>query len=212
MNRVVASDRAITIIDNATTDMVADAVQAALGKTGKCAIAVPGGSTPLPIFAELASRPITWDNVLLTLGDDRLVACDHRASNHGRLAHALAATDAVVTPLQALAHPPPRFDLMWIGMGDDGHIASLFPSADPKAGGDPTIITLTPDPLPPEAPYDRISLNMAAINNSDAIILVGKGAEKRVVLDAALTGENDLPIARLLHSPGPPITIYWSAA
>ncbi|WOE75514.1 6-phosphogluconolactonase [Alterisphingorhabdus coralli] len=202
--------RAIDIIENATSAMVADAVQAALHKQGRRAIAVPGGSTPFPIFAELAKRPIQWDDVLLILGDDRLVPADHQASNHGRLANTLEATEAVVTPLQELDNPPPRFDLMWIGMGADGHIASLFPSSDPRPDGDPAIVTLTPDPLPPEAPFDRISLNLAAINNSDAIILVGKGKEKRAIFDAAMANENDLPIARLLRIPGPPVTVYWS--
>lgn len=206
--------REIKIIENtsaaAVAATVADAVQELLAKRGVRTVAVPGGSTPFPIFAELAARPVDWRGVSLTLTDDRQVPADHKASNYGRLANALSATKATVTPLDRLDNPPPHFDLVWIGMGADGHIASLFPSAEPVSDGTPAIITLTPNPLPPEAPFDRISLNIAAINNSDAIMLVIKGRDKRNILDAALAGENDLPIARLLHSPGPPITIYWS--
>jgi 6-phosphogluconolactonase len=93
---------------------------------------------------------------------------------------------------------PPHFTLAWLGMGNDGHIASLFPNTDPRADDPLPVRRLTPDPLPPEAPFDRVSLTIPALLDSDELVFVIRGAEKRALFEQAMRGGSDLPIARLL--------------
>ena len=66
----------------------------------------------------------------------------------------------------------------------------------------------TPDPLPPEAPFDRISLTLPSLLASDALVFVIRGDEKRVVLDQAIAGQHDLPVARLLKAATQPVTCF----
>jgi len=195
---------------DASIEAIADFVAGMLTGGKPRAIAVPGGSTPGPILAALAEREdIAWVDVAVWLTDDRCVPTDHAASNFGLLERSLAATGAALVPLEEGATPPP-FDLVWLGMGADGHIASLFPNTDPHADGALEVVRLTPDPLPPEAPFDRLSLTLSALTRARHIMLVLKGADKRKVLDDALSGANDLPIARLLKAAHAPVTIFWS--
>ena len=93
-------------------------------------------------------------------------------------------------------------------MGADGHTASLFPNTDPRIDEQRSILRLTPDPLPPEAPFDRISLTLPALLASEEIVVVARGDDKRAVLDGALAGENDLPIARLFGAAQQPVTVF----
>ncbi|MCA1661023.1 MAG: 6-phosphogluconolactonase [Novosphingobium sp.] len=96
-------------------------------------------------------------------------------------------------------------------MGADGHVASLFPRMAVSHRAGPQVIATAPEPLPPEAPFARLSLNLAALVAADAIIVVVTGADKRAVLDAAIRGEaDDLPIAQLLRAATCPVTVYWS--
>ncbi|HEX2795245.1 MAG TPA: 6-phosphogluconolactonase [Croceicoccus sp.] len=166
-------------------------------RPGTVAITVPGGSTPFPILAELATRELDWSRLEIWPGDDRCVPADHPASNYGRLAQALEGTGAKVVELTEDAAPP-HFALAWLGMGADGHIASLFPNTDPQADDDRQVRRLTPDPLPPEAPFDRVTLTLPKLLSAEALLFVIRGAEKLAVFEAAAKGENDLPVARLL--------------
>ena len=102
----------------------------------------------------------------------------------------------------------PHYALAWLGMGADGHIASLFPNTDPRVGDPQKIRMLTPDPLPPEAPFDRITLTIPALLDSGELLFVIRGAEKRALFEAAARGENDLPVARLLGAARQPVTCF----
>ena len=174
---------------------------------GMIAITIPGGSTPFPILAKLADAPLDWSRIAVWPGDDRIVAEGHPASNVGRIRAALEPLGARIVPLEAGAQPP-HFALAWLGMGNDGHIASLFPSTDPKVDDPLKIRRLTPDPLPPEAPFDRLSLTIPALLSSDEVLFVIRGAQKRALFEAALRGENDLPVARLLGTAHQPVTCF----
>jgi 6-phosphogluconolactonase len=185
--------------DAAIAEWVEQHLHAALALSPDIAITVPGGSTPFPILADLAARPLPWARIAVWPGDDRIVAEDHAASNVGRIRALLEPAGARIVPLSEDAAPP-RFALAWLGMGGDGHIASLFPNTDPRTDDPLLVRRLTPDPLPPEAPFDRLSLTIPALLNSDELLFVIRGADKRAVFEAAGRGECDLPVARLLKA------------
>ena len=175
---------------------------------GSIAITIPGGSTPFPILARLAEEPgIDWTRITVWPGDDRIVPEGHPASNVGRIRTALEPLGATVTALDETARPP-RFALAWLGMGGDGHIASLFPNTDPQADDPQPVRRLMPDPLPPEAPFARLSMTIPALLNSNAVIFVIRGADKLALFEAAARGENDLPVARLLAAAQQPVTCF----
>jgi len=201
----------VEIISSRTFDVIATAefFVKMVCQDGNKTIAVPGGSTPFPVFDALAAQDLDWAGITLLPTDDRVVPADHKASNFGRLNSILGDSGATVLPLQEDMEAP-RFDMVWLGMGADGHIASLFPNTDPTLQAPATVIRLTPDPLPPEAPFDRLSWTLPALVNTNQAMLVIKGSEKRAVLDAALSGKNDLPIARLIAALSCHLTIFWS--
>lgn len=181
--------------------------QALAATSGQVAITIPGGSTPFPILKKLAELGLDWSRIAVWPGDDRIVPEDHPASNVGRIRAALEPLGARVVAL-AEGLSPPHFALAWLGMGTDGHIASLFPNTDPQVDDDQLLRRLTPDPLPPEAPFDRLSLTMPALLASDALVFVIRGAEKQALFEAALAGEHDLPVARLLGAAHQPVTCF----
>lgn len=202
----------ITIIEAASDSAIAawlgERLAAALAaSTDEIAITVPGGATPFPILAELAHSGLNWGRIAVWPGDDRIVPEAHPASNVGRIRAALEPLGARIVPL-AEGAAPPHFALAWLGMGGDGHIASLFPNTDPRADDPQRLRHLVPDPLPPEAPFPRLSLTIPALLDSGAVMFVMRGAEKRALFDAAAGGENDLPVARLLAAAHQPVTCF----
>lgn len=202
----------LTVIDGASDEEVAAWISAAINDAlesspGPTAITVPGGSTPFPILELLAAAPVDWRRVTVWPGDDRVVPENHPASNTGRIRALLGPTGAEVVTLTEMEQVP-HFALAWLGMGEDGHVASLFPSADPRTDDTDPIRRLTPDPLPPEAPFDRITLTLPALLDSDRLLLVIRGEAKRRVFEEAAAGRSDTPVARLLAAARQPVTCF----
>lgn len=203
----------VDVIENVGAGVIADWLDACISSAleasnGVVAITVPGGSTPFPIMQQLVMSDLDWSRLAVWPGDDRMVPEDHEASNTGKVR---ALFEAVGARVQALDQhvPPPHFALAWLGMGEDGHIASLFPNAEPRADDPMLVRRLTPDPLPPHAPFDRITLTIPALLNSDALLFTLGGSQvKRQVFDAAARAEHDLPIARLLGAATQPVTCF----
>lgn len=193
--------------DAAIAAWFAERLRAALAVAPEIAVAVPGGSTPFPIFDRLAAMGLPWERISVWPGDDRIVDEDHPASNVGKIRARLEPVGARIVPLTEEAQPP-HFAIAWLGMGGDGHVASLFPNTDPKMDDPCPVRRLTPDPLPPEAPFDRLSLTIPALTDSDEIMFVIRGADKRGVFDAAVKGENDLPVTRLLRAARHKVTCF----
>lgn len=203
----------VTMIESADTTRIADWLErrlaAALDDTdGRIAITIPGGSTPFPILAELVTRNLDFSRLDIWPNDDRIVPEDHEASNTGKMRALLEPVGASVVALAEDAKPP-HFALCWLGMGPDGHIASLFPNTDPQVDDTLAVRRLTPDPLPPHAPFDRITLTLPSLLDSDAVLFTLGGADdKRAVFEAATRGEHDLPVARLLGMAQQPVTCF----
>lgn len=195
--------------NSAIANWLEECLRGALAKSdGIVAVTVPGGSTPFPILADLVTRALDFSRLAVWPNDDRIVPEDHEASNTGKLRALLEPVGAKVVAL-AEGSQPPHFALTWLGMGDDGHIASLFPNTDPDPADPLMVRRLTPDPLPPHAPFDRITLTMPALLATDAVLFVIRGDDKRAVFDAAVAGTSDLPVARLLAARGDlPVTCF----
>ena len=208
----MAAMQEITIIEGADQRAIADWLAERLAAAGSGAITIPGGSTPFPILAALIeSGGIDWSGWQVWPNDDRIVPEDHEASNTGKIRAQLAPEGARIAAL-AEGAVPPHFALTWLGMGPDGHIASLFPNTDPRVDDPQVLRRLTPDPLPAHAPFDRITLTIPALADSDEIVFkLGGAADKRDVFEAAARGANDLPVARLLgmaRRRGIPVTVF----
>lgn len=191
---------------------------------GKALVAFPGGNTPLPILSALAAAPLPWDQVTIMPSDDRLVPMSSPLSNVAMLTRLFAPLGARVISfgedgadyhrsgreadalLQHLAWP---LDLVWLGMGGDGHTASIFVGPDletalvPAAGV--RAVGVRPDPLPPEAPVNRVTLTAPAIAAARRTILLISGASKQQLLERALSEgvASAFPVGRVLaHTPG----------
>ncbi len=202
----------IDIITNASDAEIAafleEALRRALAGTHEpVEISVPGGSTPFPIMRLLVRADLDWSRVTVWPGDDRVVPEDHEASNTGKIRALFEPVGAHVATLSTMEQVP-HFALVWLGMGADGHIASLFPNTDPRIDDPEPIRRLTPDPLPPEAPFDRVTLTIPALLDSDALMFVIRGDDKRAVFDAAVADKSDLPVARLLGAADQKVTCF----
>jgi 6-phosphogluconolactonase len=178
--------------------VVADILGRAMQQNGSAVAAFPGGATPAPIFECLPREPFPWDRVTLIPTDERDVPKAHALSNVRLLEETFAPLGATVRPLadaQSLDFP---LDLAWLGMGEDGHTASLFPGPDLDAAfaSKARVVAIRPDPLPANAPVSRHTLTPAALSSARHMLVTIKGETKRRVLESALRA--DRPIGRLL--------------
>ena len=206
-------------------------IQSAVDARDASLIAVPGGKTGPAVGAKLAQQRLPWKKVTIIPTDDRLAPVDSDLSNVREIARTFLPLGARVVPLtseaagdyklagnaadarlQDLPWPP---DLVWLGMGDDGHTASLFAGPDLQGAFDAPkarrAIGVMPDPLPADAPVPRVTLTRAAILSARTILIVITGEVKRSLLEQAIADgqSSKLPIGRVLAEIDQPIDIHW---
>jgi 6-phosphogluconolactonase len=210
---------------------ITTALRGGLAQRPSASLAVPGGRTPVPLFHALRDAEVEWARVDVTLTDERWVTESDPASNaalvrrellqgrataarlhplHDGSAAADAAAASVWQSLTTLVRP---FDAVVLGMGDDGHFASLFPqSPGLSAALDPVAPPACVAMLAPSEPASRISLNLAALLQTRRLFLFITGAHKRDLLLAAArrAGEPPLPVAALLAQRVPMPEVYWA--
>lgn len=221
----------------------AEACAARLGETlgaavldnGRAVFAGAGGSTPSPIYADLARIKLDWSNIVVTLVDERYVPETSPDSNAALMKRTLLTGPAAAArflPLyspsvtvdraaaeasKALAVEGPRLDAVLLGMGEDGHICSMFPDS-------PTLKTLlTPDlkpavyGVPPgrdgmAPPQERLSINLPYLASAGRVVLALTGARKRAVFEREAAGDPRIhPIAAMIAAKVP-LEVLWTEA
>ena len=209
----------------------ADAIVGQLAPPGPKRIVVTGGRSPGPVYDRLAKADLDWSRVTVTLSDDRFVDPTSPDSNERLVRERLlkgCAASAHFVPLKGRG-PAPRvdaaraesairallpFDAVLLGVGEDGHIASLFAgqrdlaeALDPARG--PLVIGVAKAGLAPYVP--RISLTAAALFDAGLVVVLASGDAKRVLLERVATDPRFAPpVAALLRQTRTPVRVLWS--
>jgi len=227
VNLLESSDRAQAA--EAAAGLIAKSIQTTLEEQERCRIVVSGGTTPGPCFEELSGLPLAWSRVTVIPSDERWVAPDHPDSNERLIRQRLLVNQASAGHLLPLYHDgmeageaPARIkrDLLTnptttscalLGMGEDGHFASLFPdfsglrqALDPDFD-EPSVVVSTAS-----SPHLRISLSLAFLKQAGTTILLMFGENKRRVFEAAAAGDSAYPIESLIRTSDTPITVLWA--
>ena len=201
----------------------------AIERNGKATLAVSGGSTPKPLFKALSEKDFAWNQVQVTLVDERWVSNDHNDSNtklvhenllvnYAKEAEFVSVTTTESDPVNAEQTISQRFDSMAdafdiiiLGMGEDGHTASLFPCSEQiEAGLDLSRELSAIATAPTTAPHQRMSMSLAKIIKAKHVFLHLVGAKKRDVLEDAIQNfkEIEKPIKAVVSHTN--VDLMWS--
>jgi len=225
------------MLANAAAQRITDVIEDTIKRRGHCTVALAGGATPRPVYERMAVPPLSdrvaWNRVSIYFGDERCVPPDHPESNYRMVLEVLLQhvsipsasvhrmegerTDSDAAAREYERHLPAALDLLLLGMGEDGHTASLFPHSPVLAERTRRVVAVTP----PGRASRRITITPRVIETADTVIIVVAGANKAATVARALEGAyipDELPIqlvrsatwfidsaaARLLHGLPPP--------
>ena len=216
------------LIDTLSLNIIKNLEKAILEK-GKASLIVSGGSTPKPLFEKLSSFDIAWDKVKVALCDERWINLKQKDSNEKLVKDTLLTNFAskaefismyqenidiedaqdVCSNIYKMELFP--FDVLILGMGNDGHTASLFPNNIKLKEAFETVERLCICMTPKDAPYERMSLTKKAILSADNIYLHFEGSEKQKIYKQVLDGIDsfDMPIASILNAENKIIEVYY---
>lgn len=213
----------------AAAEAIAERLAARLDAQSGASVVVSGGTTPDRCFDLLSEKPLEWRRTQIVLSDERWVPPDDDASNERLVRDALLKGEAVPAKLlsvfsmttgiqarcdevdQQIRLGPFPFACSLLGMGEDGHFASLFPDAENleegvDVDGEQLCIPVTTA----ASPHPRVSLTLAALARSDAIVLLMFGDNKLEVYEQAKRKGSKLPVAHLLKQKKAPVHVYWA--
>jgi 6-phosphogluconolactonase len=221
----------------ALAQRIADLLTMAIHEHGHAVLCVSGGKSPVDMFQALRDMPLAWDKVSITLADERCVPIGHPHSNASlvieHLLQGLASQAQFVPLIDAQEIDPLNLnelanrahlalsalgscDVLVLGMGEDGHTASLFSHANEITQAldmhNPlTCLVMHLNPAPPEAPYPRISQTLRSLLRARHIVLTIQGAAKLAVLQRAQQDlDSRMPVSYVLNQHTTPVEI-WTA-
>jgi 6-phosphogluconolactonase len=203
---------------------VAD-LEAAVEAHGTATWVLTGGGTPTAAYRRLAGHDlragVEWDRIRVAMGDERCVPVTDPDSNWGQAAAALldhvpipdhhllrppaelgaeAAADAyqaALAELPASAGGAPRLEVVWLGLGEDGHCLSLFPGRPEVEVTDRLVVAVHHSPKPPP---DRVSLTLAALAGTERLLVLAAGPGKAAPVARARAGDDRLPLTRAVQT------------
>jgi 6-phosphogluconolactonase len=207
---------------------IALALAPRIAETGSASLILSGGRTPGLMFDRLSRLPLPWNRVKITLADERLVPATDPESNERLLRERLLrgeAQAAVFIPLwqgegdpvesaiEAVCNMERPFAMVVLGLGDDGHVASLFPRMPDLGRAFDPAADLTAVFVPGQASRrPRVSLTVATLLDTRRIAISFAGQAKRRVFESALApgAVEDLPVRAILRQTKVPVDVYWS--
>lgn len=205
---------------------VAERLRGAIKAKGQATVVLSGGRSPVPFLEALSGQSLDWSKVVVSLADERWVPVEHADSNAGLLRRHLLQGEAAKARFvslyraadtldaaaeaadRALVDLPP-IDVLVLGMGDDGHTASLFPaSPQVRAGLQRTGEYRCLPMLAPSVPHQRLSMTRALLATAAFTALSVQGQGKLATLREALAGDDavSMPIRAFLQDP---LHLYW---
>jgi 6-phosphogluconolactonase len=218
-------------LSGALSAQLAASLKAGIAARGRASLVVSGGKSPIRLFERLRAEDLDWSSVCIALADERWVEPCDAGSNEklvrdvllqgsAAAARFLGLKNAAPTPdlgavsaWETFARVPRPFDAVVLGMGEDGHTASLFPGSPnlPRALN-PAAVAGCVGMWSPVAPHPRLSLNLSALLDSRRIVLSIGGTEKwRTYCTAADSGAvEDMPVRAVLRQRRTPVEVVWS--
>jgi 6-phosphogluconolactonase len=202
-----------TELAEAAAGWTADHLRAAVAQRGVCYWALAGGETPRGCYERLAQAPyrdaLPWRSVFVSWSDERQVPLDDPTSNYAMAKTALLdhvpippgqVFPLVGDPTSALGRIPPddrgrpRFDIIHLGLGEDGHTASLFPGSPALQEAKALVAYVHNAPKPPA---ERLTLTFPVINAARAVLVMVQGASKKDALVRVLRRDPALPASHV---------------
>ncbi len=218
-------------LSRALSALIAAGLKDAIAARGLASLVVSGGKSPTRLFELLRAQDLDWSRVCVALADERWVDPSDPGSNEKLVRDVLLQGSAAaarflglkngaptpdlgaVSAWETFARVPRPFDAVVLGMGDDGHTASLFPRS-PNLGMalNPAAVAGCVGMWSPAAPHPRLSLNLSALLDSRRIILLITGGEKwRTYAAASEEGPvQDMPVRAVLRQRRTPVEVMWS--
>jgi 6-phosphogluconolactonase len=210
---------------------IAASLAAAVAARGLASLVVSGGKSPLKLFELLREEKLDWGRICIALADERWVDTSDPESNeklvreqllrgaaaaarfHGLKNGAPTPDMGAVSAWETFARIPRPFDAVVLGMGDDGHTASLFPgSPNLPSALNPAAVAGCVGMWSPVAPHPRLSLNLSALLDSRRVVVLISGAEKwRTFLAASAPGPiEEMPVRAVLRQTRTPVQVMWA--
>jgi len=192
---------------SAAATWIADLIDSAIDERGECSLALCGGHTPEPVLRDLVGRTIRWARVAVYFGDERAVPPDHPDSNFGMArrtlldhvpvpgdrVHRMAAdrTDLAAAAEDYAGLLPSSLDILLLGLGPDGHTASLFPGSPVLLETGRLVVAVAPPPPPIEPQVRRMTITPPVIDAARNVAVLVTGPDKAAVLARVLDGPPD---------------------
>lgn len=214
---------------DAAANYISSALRRRLELQPEASLVVSGGTSPVNCLKTLSTSDVDWQNVHVLLSDERWVAADSEDSNERLVRENFLrgkAAEARLHPMhsetfsleercelleETIRTLPFPFACSLIGMGEDGHFASLFPDAENlEEGLDVDSLHFCLPTRTVASPHPRLTLTLAALSRSDRIVLLIFGDAKRDVYEKAKVKSNGLPVSRLLLQKRAPVRVFWA--